>query len=99
MRSGAPVRLRLVAAGLATAIALAALPGGASADVSVIPRPASVSSSRGHFLLRTDTEVYATADAQSQRIATYFTELLRTSHGITLRVRKLPQPAERAAST
>ncbi|MGN6452092.1 MAG: beta-N-acetylhexosaminidase [Steroidobacteraceae bacterium] len=84
------VRLRLVAAGLGTAIALAALPGGASADVSVIPRPASVRSHPGHFLVRTDTEVYATADAQSQRIASYFTELLRTSHGIALRVRKLP---------
>src|SRR5689334_15635499 len=84
MRSAVLVRLRVVAAGLSTAIALAALPGGASADVSVIPRPASVSSRPGHFLLRTDTEVYATADAQAQRIATYFTELLRTSHGMAL---------------
>jgi len=93
MRSAVLVRLRLVAAAVSTAIALAALPGGARADVSVIPRPASVSSRPGHFLLRTDTEVYATADAQAQRIATYFTELLRTSHGIALRVRQLPQPA------
>ncbi|HTL20412.1 MAG TPA: beta-N-acetylhexosaminidase [Steroidobacteraceae bacterium] len=91
MRSAVLVRLRLLVAGLGTAIALAALPGGASADVGVIPRPANVSSRPGHFLLRTDTEVYATADAHSQRIATYFTELLRTSHAMALRVRKLPQ--------
>jgi hexosaminidase len=91
MRSAVLVRLRLVVVGLGTALALAALPGGVSAEVSVIPRPASVSSRPGHFLLRSDTEVYATADAQSQRIATYFTELLRTSHDMALRVRKLPQ--------
>ncbi|HEY6823174.1 MAG TPA: family 20 glycosylhydrolase [Steroidobacteraceae bacterium] len=73
------------------AAALAAAPGASAAEVGVIPLPASITSRPGYFVLRGGTEVYAGADARSQRTAAYFTELLRTSHGIGLKVHTLPQ--------
>jgi hexosaminidase len=90
------------AAGLlpAAAAALACLTAGAtpaaplpaeapatdSQIASVIPVPASVSLRAGSFALRDGARISVPQDPDAARIAAYFAQLLRASHGIALRV-------------
>jgi hexosaminidase len=59
-------------------------------EVSVIPMPASVTPRPGHFAIHDGTEVVTSADVEASRIAAYFADLVRTSHALALRVRRLP---------
>jgi hexosaminidase len=97
MRGALPVLHRLAAAALFAVAAgvgnTAPVPG----DASVIPRPASVSYREGHFAVRDGTVIFTTGDTESRRIAAYFAELLRTSHGMTLPVRVHEKGAPAAA--
>ena len=52
----------------------------------VIPMPAEVAPQAGSFALRADVEVRAAGKAEVARIAAYFVELLRMSHGLSLKV-------------
>ncbi|MBV9316243.1 MAG: family 20 glycosylhydrolase [Gammaproteobacteria bacterium] len=90
MRGSASRIRRRAAAALSGALALAGLPGAVAAELSLIPLPASVTARDGQFLLRPDTAVYST-DAPSADIARYFTELLRTTHGMALAAHPLPK--------
>jgi hexosaminidase len=83
---------RLAAAALIGALALAHHHGALAAEPSLIPLPASVTAREGQFVLRPDTAIYST-DARSAHIARYFTELLRTTHGMVLAARPLPRRA------
>jgi hexosaminidase len=97
MRGPLPVLHRLATAALFAVAAgvgnTAPVPG----DASVIPRPASVSDREGHFTVHNGTVIFTTGDTESRRIAAYFAELLRTSHGMTLPVRVLEKGAPPAA--
>jgi len=97
MRRAAPILLRLAAAAVFAAAAGVGNATPVPGDASVIPRPAIVSYREGHFAVRRDTVIFTTGDTESRRIATYFAELLHTSHGMTLPVRILEKGAPAAA--
>jgi hexosaminidase len=77
--------------------ALAGTARAASGEIAVIPLPASVSNRPGHFILQADTAVVSAGGPQAARIAGYFAELLRASHGLSLALRSLPPAAVPAA--
>src|SRR5215469_10016428 len=70
----------------------AAAPDPASTIASVIPMPAEVATQPGAFSLRDGVAVAAGKDAQTARIAAYFTGLLRDSHGLHLKVHSDSRP-------
>jgi hexosaminidase len=98
MRRAALLSLRLVAVAVIGAAALAGAPAASAEEGGVVPRPASITARPGHFVLHGGTEVYASADARAQRTAAYFAGLLRTSHGLGLRVHTLPKARVPASS-
>ena len=72
----------------------ALLPLGASAAApasaafaNVIPAPASVTARPGSFTLTEQTLIFVRGGRRADRIAAYFGDLLRTSHGMKLKVR------------
>jgi hexosaminidase len=89
MRGAAPSLLLLAAAAVVAAAASASHAGAGSAAASVIPIPATVSTREGHFAVREGTAIFTPGDADSRRIAAYFADLLRMSHGVALRLRTL----------
>ncbi|MBV8805664.1 MAG: beta-N-acetylhexosaminidase, partial [Sinobacteraceae bacterium] len=58
--------------------------GAAYADVSVIPRPASVESRSGVFAIRAGTVISIPRDPRAARVARYFASLLEQTRGIRL---------------
>ncbi len=53
---------------------------------SVIPAPASVTEGEGSFALTARTKILVPQDPEGQRIAAYFAQLLKESHGLQLAV-------------
>jgi hexosaminidase len=97
MHRAALVLLRLAAAAVFAEAVGVGNAAPLSGDTSVIPRPASVGDRAGHFAVRDGTVIFTTGDTESRRIAAYFAELLRTSHGLTLPVRGLEKGAPAGA--
>ena len=78
----------IAAAVLCGAVAASAAASGAPAALAdVIPMPAAVAPRPGAVAIRDGTEIFAPRGAQAARIAAYFADLMRTSHGLHLRVR------------
>jgi hexosaminidase len=92
----------LCALGLLTADAQAqtvATPPAAVAvapDANVIPAPANVAPRAGRFTLTGGTQVLVPQGREAARVAVYFADLLRTSHGMRLRVMPFTAAGSRA---
>ncbi len=87
------MRARLALCGLAAALGsgLGAAPaaGGEAPQplANVIPMPAEVVPQAGTFAVRAGVEVRTAGNPQLARLAAYFAELLKMSHGLSLKVR------------
>jgi hexosaminidase len=66
----------------APAAAVVAVP-----DADVIPAPANVAPRAGRFTLTGRTQILVPAGVEAARVGGYFADLLRTSHGMALKVR------------
>jgi hexosaminidase len=99
MMCGGALLLPRLATAFVLAGALSVSPAApVSGEVSVIPVPASISPRSGHFRVRKDTVIFTAADGESRRIAGYFADLLRTTHGMAVVVRPLPKVDAPAAT-
>ncbi len=75
----------------------AATPAVAAAPyASVIPAPANVAPRAGRFTLTGGTQILVPAGREAAHIGAYFADLLRSSHGMTLRVRPFTAVRARA---
>jgi hexosaminidase len=77
------------------ATALLGAPAAPAAAVDVIPQPAEAAPRPGAASIRDGTEILAPASREAARVAAYFAGLMRSSHGLRLRIRtedKHPAP-------
>jgi hexosaminidase len=83
----AAAALACLSAGVTPAAPLsAAVPPATWQIAGVIPAPASVTARADGFVLRDGARISVSQDPEAARIAAYFAQLLRASHGIALRV-------------
>jgi len=85
LRTRAPLAALAVATLVSSGVSAAETAG---TGFALIPMPASISPRTGVFAVRDGTPVLTSGDPEAARIARYFADLMRTSHALTLGVRR-----------